>query len=317
MTTSRQERDFMDIEKKALLSAAVFLLVFCVACGSKKSALPPEEDAKLYSLLPASNEIAGWAQGDEIRFFDEDTLYDLIDGAMENFMLYGFEKVVTADYDNAAYPSQIVVEIYQMADPVNTFGVYASERNPDSTFKEIGAEGYIGGTALNFWAGNYYVKMVVYQDSEDLQQEMEKLAHAISRKIGVTGANALPELALFPTENQVQNSTRYLAKDVIGQTYFGYGFSATYKDSDRESQIVIAIPGDEAIAREAIDRYKAFILESGKVTREVAEPGDGGFIGTDSFYGNMAAIRSGNRIFISLGEASADKALTQASAGIR
>ena len=307
--------------RKALLSAAIVLLVFCVACGSNDPAKPSaplsSEDAELQSLLPESNEATGWTRGDEIRFFDPDDLYEFINGAAENFLIYGFEKVVTADYDNAEQPSPIVVEIYQMEDSRNTFGIYASERNPDSTFKTIGAEGYVGGTALNFWAGNYYVKMTVFQESEALKAEMEKLAEVISRKIGNTGAQALPEIALFPIENMVQHSVRYLAQDVLAQRYFSNGFEAVYKSGDRESKLVIALPGGEEAAKEALNKYKEFTASTGKVAREVTSPGDGGFIGTDSYYGNMAAIRSGSRIFISLGETSADKALAQAAACIK
>ncbi|MCL2877797.1 MAG: hypothetical protein FWF13_03345 [Acidobacteria bacterium] len=307
--------------RKALLSAAILLLLFCAACGSKeqsRTAAPlSSEDASLKSLLPENNEVAGWTLGEEIRFFDADNLYEFINGAAENFLIYGFEKVVTADYDNAEQPSQIVVEIYQMADPRNTFGIYASERNPDSTFKTIGAEGYVGSTALNFWAGNYYVKLTVFQESESLQREMEKLAAVISRKIGNTGAQALPEIALFPTENQVPHSVRYLAQDVLAQRYFRDGFEAVYKIDNRESKLVIALPGDEDAAKEALGKYKEFTASYGKVAREVTSPGDGGFVGTDSYYGNLAAIRSGSRIFISLGEASTDKALTQAAACIK
>jgi hypothetical protein len=307
--------------RKALLSAAIVLLVFCVACGSNDPAKPSaplsSEDAELQSLLPESNEATGWTRGDEIRFFDPDDLYEFINGAAENFLIYGFEKVVTADYDNAEQPSPIVVEIYQMEDSRNTFGIYASERNPDSTFKTIGAEGYVGGTALNFWAGNYYVKMTVFQESEALKAEMEKLAEVISRKIGNTGAQALPEIAFFPKENLVPNSVRYLAQDVLGQRYFGDGFEAVYKIDNRESKLVIALAGDEDAAKEAIGKYKEFTASSGKVAREVTSPGDGGFVGTDSYYGNMAAIRSGGRVFISLGETSADKALAQAAACIK
>ena len=316
-------RDFMSF-RKALLSTAMLSFVFCAACGAcgmkqSQSAAPSlsAEDMRLKSLLPENNEASGWTRKDEIRFFDSDNLFEFINGAAENFLIYGFEKVVTADYDNAGQPSQIVVEIYQMADPRNTFGIYASERNPDSTFKPIGAEGYVGGTALNFWSGNYYVKMTVFQESEALKGEMEKLADVISRKIGNTGAVALPEIALFPAENQSPHSIRYLAKDVLGQTYFKDGFEAMYKADNRESKLVIALPGDEDAAKEAIGKYKEFIASSGKVARTVGAPGDGGFIGTDSYYGNMAAIRSGNRIFISLGEASVDKALAQAAACIK
>jgi hypothetical protein len=307
--------------RKALSLAAILLIVFCGACGSSEQTrtvapLSPE-DAQLKALLPENNEAAGWMRGEEVRFFDADNLYEFINGAAENFLIYGFEKVATADYDNAEQPSPIVVEIYKMGDPRNTFGIYASERNPDSTFKPIGEEGYVGGTALNFWAGNYYVKMTVFQESEALQREMEKLADIITRKIGSTGARALPEIAFFPAENQVPHTVRYLAQDVLGQSYFSEGFEAVYKIDNRESKLVIVLPGDEDATKAALDRYKAFTASSGKVAREVTAPGNGGFVGTDSYYGNMAAIRSGSRIFISLGEASADKALAQAAACIK
>ena len=310
--------------RKALSLTAILLLLFCAACGgndssrtrTSSSALSPE-DARLEALLPGSNEAAGWTRGEEVRFFDADNLWEFINGAAENFLIYGFDKVATADYDSAEHPSQVVVEIYQMADPRNTFGIYASERNTDSTFKPIGAEGYVGGTALNFWAGNYYIKMTVFQESESLQREMEKLADVISRKIGNTGALTLPEIALFPKENQVPHSVRYLAQDVLGQRYFKDGFESVYKTGDRESKLVIALPGDEDAAKEAIVKYKEFTASSGKVAREVTTPGDGGFVGTDGYYGNMAAVRSGSRIFISLGESSLDNALAQVAACIK
>ena len=305
--------------RKALSLAAILLLLFCAACGGKDQARTPplsSEDSRLKALLPESNEAPGWTRGEEIRFFDPDDLYEFINGAAENFLIYGFEKVVTADYDNAEQPSPVVVEIYQMEDPRNTFGIYASERNTDST-KQIGAEGYVGSTALNFWAGNYYVKMTVFQESEALQREMEKLAEVISGKIGNTGALDLPELALFPTENQVPNTVRYLAQDVLGQRYFTSGFESVYKIDNRESKLVIALPGDEEAAKEAMDKYKAFTASSGKVDRDVTAPGDGGFVGMDGYYGIMAAVRSGSRIFISLGEASTDKALSQVAACIK
>ena len=144
------------------------------------------EDARLQSLLPESNEVTGWIRGAEIRFFDEDNLYEFINGAAENFLNYGFKKVVTVDYDNAEQTSPIIAEIYQMADARNAFGIYSSERNINSTFKNIGEEGYIGfgGTALNFCSENYYVKITVFQENEALQHEMKKIADVISRRIG-------------------------------------------------------------------------------------------------------------------------------------
>ena len=301
--------------RKALALTAMLLLVFCVACGNREQSPRGEgaaqsDEARLQALLP--NEVAGWTlQKDDIRFYVEDTLYDLINGGMEIYLVYGFERVVSVDYENPEQVHPILIQLYQMADPRNAYGIYASERNPNPVIRPIGAEGYIGGGALNFWAGNYYVKLLTFEDNEELRQALEDIASAIAQRIGDTPA--IPEMALFPTENQVPYTIRYLAQDILGQTYFGSGFEAIYSANNRESRLLIVFPGNEDAAIEALNRYKEFST----VERDVTEPGDGGFVGTDSFYGNLAAVRSGDRIFISLGEASADSALSRITATIR
>jgi hypothetical protein len=90
-----------------------------------------------------------------------------------------------------------------------------------------------------------------------------------------------------------------------------------YRVGNNESQLVMVLFGSEAAAQEAMDRYKTFIESSGRVDSEVTEPANGGFVGADSFHGTMAAVRSGDRIFISLGETSTDRALAQITATIR
>jgi hypothetical protein len=315
----------MKLIKALAFLTAVLALALCMACGKKeeqsqpapntqKAALSPEAE-KLAALLPDDNAAAGWARGPEVRSFGPDNLYEFIDGAADNFLIYGFQQVVTAEYNNPQ-KAQAVLEIYQMQDPRNAFGVYASERNADSEFKKIGAEGYVGGTALNFWSGPYYVKITVFQESADIKQVMIALAEGVAKKIGST--DAIPaEIASFPSADQVPHSVRFLAKDVLGQIYLKEGFEAKYKKGANESKLVIALPGDEAVAKEALVKYKQYTATSGKVAREITTPGDGGFVGKDSYYGNMAALRSGNWIVIALGGASTDSALAQATACIK
>jgi len=298
-----------------------------MACGKKedqsqKAATPNAQKAalsseaqKLAALLPDDNAAAGWTRGLEVRSFGPDNLYEFIDGAADNFLIYGFQQVITAEYNNPQ-KAQAVLEIYQMQDPRNAFGVYTSERNPASEFQKIGAEGYVGGTALNFWSGPYYVKITVFQESPELKQAMITLAEGVAKKIGSTGA-VPPEIDSFPSADQVPHSVRFLAKDVLGQSYLKEGFEAKYKRGDKESKIVIAIPGDETATKEALDKYKQYTATSGKVAREFTTPGDGGFVGKDSYYGNMAAVRSGSRIIIALGSASTDSALTQVTAFLK
>lgn len=77
---------------------------------------------------------------------------------------------------------------------------------------------------------------------------------------------------------------------------------ASFRDSDQ--------------AKEALAKYRQFIVSSGKVQQDLSSPADGGFTGKDNFYGNMAAVRSGSRIVIALGGPSADFALSRIKAAV-
>ncbi|NLT66675.1 MAG: hypothetical protein GXX84_08740 [Acidobacteria bacterium] len=311
--------------KKFLALAAIFLMGFLTACAKKeppaqdtqntRAALRPESQ-KLMALLPDDGSIPGWTREPEVRFFVPDDLFEFINGASENYLIYGFEEVVTAEYGNPDKSSQVVVEIYRMKDARNAFGIYASELNPDSQFNQIGAEGYIGGTALNFWSGRYYTKLTVFEESDDLKQEMMKFAQELSEKMGAPGE--LPaEMRWFPEKDLVPHSVRYLPRDVLGQAYLKEGFEAKYRRGGSETKLVVTTPGDTESAKEALARYRQFTAGSGEVTRDLTSPADGGFVGKDSYYGHMAAIRSGNRIIVALGGSSQDYVLSQATSYLK
>ncbi len=317
----------MKIAKACIYPAILFLVVSFASCrgGGEKSpetaetktltALPPDSQA-LLALLPQDNAVSGWTMKSEARFFNPDDLFEYINGAAENYLNYGFQRVVTAEYSHPQMASEAVLEIYEMKDALNAFGIYASELNPDSEFLEIGAEGYIGGTALHFWSGPYYSKITVFEESDALKAEMKNIAESLSEKMGPADA-AFPEISGFPAEGLIPHSIRYLPKDILGQASLEHGFEARYRRGNDEYKLVVAAPGDSETAKEALAGYRRFISSNGKILREVASPGDGGFLGEDSYYGNMAALRSGNRIVIALGGPSADFALSQASAYLK
>jgi len=281
----------------------------------KKPALPVSSQ-KLLALLPEDNSVPGWTRAGDVKIFTPDNLFEYIDGAAESYFVYGFEEVAAAEYHNPKQKSSIVLDLYRMKDARNAFGIYRSELYPDADFKQIGVEGYLGETALNFWAGSYYVKVTVFEEGDAIRQEMMKLAGRLVKKIGEPGVLP-PEAAGFPTKDQVLYSVRYLPKDVLGQTYLKEGFEAKYRKGDVESRLVMLITGDESAAKEVLAKYRTFTVSGGKVFRDVSSPGDGGFVGKDGYYGNMAAIRSGNKIVIALGGPSTDYAVSQAAACVQ
>ncbi len=299
----------MKTGKILVLASLLPLLFVLVSCSQKNAAEKPSETAAasalsessqlLLALLPKSNEVPGWSMTDKPRFFDSANLWEFIDGGAEGYLAYGFQEVVTADYSQGK--TQLVIDMYHMKDATNAFGIYAQERNPASQFIKLGVEGYLGGTALNFWAGPYYVKLTAFEDQDAVKQEMIKIAGHISGKLTNAGAEPV-EVGWFPKENQLARSVKYIPKDVLGQSYLTNAFESRYKTGDSEYKILVVEMMNPDPTKEAFTRYRQFIANQHQEIKNLAASGsDEGFSGEDSFYGKMMAVRAGTFIVIVLG----------------
>ncbi len=295
--------------KRIGLLVTVFFCLGLISCGGQDGAreetasMPAtvaEAPDHLLALLPAENDVPGWALSESPRSFTADNLWEFINGAAEGYLAYSFKQVVSADYAQEGTGYQAVVDIYEMKDPLNAFGIYAQERNPDYSFLQVGNEGYSGGTSLNFWTGPYYVKITSFEEKEAVTAELSKLANRIADRVTSPGGEPL-EAGYFPKANQLPYTMQYIPKDVLAQSYFVNGFEAKYKSGDQEYKLILMVLESPAAAREALDRYQQFLSSSGKGIREEKSPGEGGFSGEDSFYGNMAANYSGKYIAVALG----------------
>lgn len=313
--------------KRIVLMTLVLAAAGLGGCGGGESAVKKEAPAavpaananvppQLLALLPAKAEVPGWAFSRAPRGFTADNLFELIDGAADGFVTYGVQQVVTADFAQEGTGYQAVIEIYQMKDPLNAYGKYSEERNPDYQFLQVGNEGYSGGTSVNFWTGQYYVKITAFEEKDAIRQELLKLAQSVARKVTAPGAEP-PEVAWFPKENQLAHTTVYLPRDVLAQSYFTNGFEARYKAGAKESKLIVIGLDSADAARDALTRYRQAVSKSGKNVRELKAPGDGGFAGTDSFYGNLAAVRSGRHIVVALGFAVEDVGRKQLAEVVR
>ncbi len=280
-----------------------------LACGGGQPVVEEEaapettsSESDLIALLPADGAVADWTKEGEPRFFTPDNLWEFINGAADGYVMYGFEEVVTADYSMESTDQSAVIDIYRMQDPVHAFGIYCQERNPDYEFHNIGAESYIGGTALNFWHGPYYVKLTVFEESDELKEELSNLANHISGKIDDPTVEPR-EAGYFPTENQKPRSIQFLPRDVLGQSYLRNAFEVQYQSDGTDYKIVAVLADDAESATSSLNKYKEFLSRSGE--QKVLEGlGDEGLVGEDRFYGKVLAVRSGSNLLIVLGQPS-------------
>ena len=312
----------MNFNKKTLMLPVLVIVFAFTFCGEKpemESETIQESTQELHAMLPEADDVSGWTMVDEPRFFYPENLWEYINGAADGYLIYGFQEVATADYSQESTDREAIIEIYRMQDALNAFGIYTQERNPESNFSNIGVEGYIGSTQVNFWAGPYYVKITVYEESDDLKKEMLKLAANIAGKIEDTGAEPV-QTGYFPQKNQLPHTVKYLPLDVLGQSFLANGFEAHYRVNNTGYKMVLVAADDSDAAKEELALYRQFIATGGKVLKDLSSPGDGGFTGEDSFYGTMMAVRSGNYIVVVLGvpsESTGMEAITELVGNIR
>jgi hypothetical protein len=252
---------------------------------------------KLKSLLPSAEEADGWKPTGEPRIFLPENLWEYINGGAEGYLVYKFEAVVTADYETTVGSTQVVVDIYRMADKLCGFGIYSAERNSFAPRIDVGSEGYVTDNALHYWQGPYYVKVTSFETGSG--EELEQLARAISGKLDAPAGNPA-ELSAFPEKGLVAGSQRYMAQDVLGHSELKNGFSADYEAGGNEFKLIFIMHDEATQADHSYQVYREFMQQYSDGVE------DGGadyplFTAQDSYYGKVVAMQTGRAVVVSLG----------------
>src|SRR4030067_1939643 len=116
MRTKRARPDFL---------LGFFLFLVSVTLGQDTT------QTSLRSLLP---ELKGWSLTETPATFLPGTLFEYIDGAAENYLSYGFRELVVGNYKEHRVAATLTVEVYDMGGGTEAFGIYRSERYPESPF---------------------------------------------------------------------------------------------------------------------------------------------------------------------------------------
>ncbi|MDY7035572.1 MAG: DUF6599 family protein [Thermodesulfobacteriota bacterium] len=209
-------------------------------------------------LLPKNGEINGCEVNSDPQFFGPQNLWEYINGQAEMYLDYGFELVTTAEYTTLDGFRSMTIEIYRMRSPKHAFGIYAAERSPHDSFIKIGVQGYLSENALNFWKGDYYVKLASHHTSSETKKILIKLALDIDNKI--EGSYYEPKLfACFPESNRIKMSERFIPKNFLGMPFLRDGYRVDYEREGSSYQVFLVRNGSHDIAREVFRKYQDFL----------------------------------------------------------
>ena len=245
---------------------------------------PVSENIKrqLSHLLPDEGKLD--LQPDGRTEFYGDNLYEYIDGAAGAFEDYGFVALVHRYYKKGGV--EITVDIYDMEEKLNAFGIYTAESSSHINPVEVGALGYLDKGILNFFQAHYYVKLSAFVENDsDLLSILKDVAGAISKRIEIPEGKRLPRiLRLLPLNRQVPQSCTYMKRDPLGFAFLSPSIAAKYEYGDSPSTVLLSLAESSVKAQERIDRLREEIAKNGIVRKESAI-GSGAFSGEDKYRG--------------------------------
>lgn len=180
------------------------LALMLARCGGGEGA-----DA-LAAALPAAGDVPHWTPAGDVRTFDEETLFDLVNGQAESFFAYGFQHVATRRYTGAG-GATLHIEIWQLATPADAYGLFSA--NVTGTPVEgIGAGGDADpGRRLAFWQDRYFANVRALQETD--QADLEAVARFIAASLP-SGGEPPALVDALPPDGLATRAPRFFHQEI-------------------------------------------------------------------------------------------------------
>ncbi len=254
--TPRVRRSF------GIVIGILLLALAAAGCGDNKP-------LSLTSIFPAANAVAGWQPSDEIRTYNNETIFDLVDGQADAFFAYGFEQVAVRSYKNAS-GTMLRVEAWQLATPADAYGLFTANRAGTPT--DVGNGGDTDtGRRLAFWKNRYFVSANATDDipDADLRAFVQAVAAALPAGgeqpavVGKLPINGLAErnVIFFRQELSIQDRLWLGGENILGLSHDTSGVLAQYDVGDSPVQLLLVQYPDAKAAAAALAALKGGQVE--------------------------------------------------------
>jgi hypothetical protein len=282
------------MNNKIAITLSVFVLI--VTCWGVSSAATP-----LDSLIPRRDIPKEWTLIQGPQTYNKKTLFEHINGQAELFLKYGFQKSVFAIYQSKkSRENQIEIDIYDMGNVLQAFGVFSRFRNEDRP-GGFGLDSYLDDHSAFFYKGKYFVMVYATESNPDLMSQFSKL---IALKISDPSPPP-KEISYFPGNGLKPGSIQYFSEGLLGHQFFKRGFQGSYMEGEKEFHLFLAIFKDSQEAMNALKFYKDDLSKKGKVSSEsLIQVGNSALKGEDPYQGKVIVLQKG---FYLLGVAGFEK----------
>lgn len=253
----------------------------------------PAQDAA--AVVPPGSAMSGWKMVGSPKTYTARNLFDLIDGEAEAILAYDFVRCVHAEYAQAgASKPTLTVDVFQMRNDLNAFGVFGSDRQSGQKV-DIGTEGVkISTSGLNFWQGPFVVRCTIVKVDAVHTAALERFARSAAARI--QAPRRLPvQVAALPPGLQPR-SEKFVRTGLAGQSYLTDAVTARYPKAGFGAEVFVCTYPTPAAAKAAFEKYRAYEQKNGTGLKAVAGVGTAAFSVQDRYAKNVAAAHKGSYV---------------------
>ncbi len=260
-------------------------IILCTTCFFTFSTTPEVgADSGVEKLLPQSPGVVGWQLVGNYYHYLPNNLYNYINGAADLFVSYGFVKLAGAEYaPGVSGQENAIVDIYDMGNKLNAFGVFQSKRDPESKSFKIGTGAFGSEKYIFFYKDRFYIEVQAYLSASKEKDIPFKLARKVAG--GISGDCTPPsELNYLPEAGRVPGSEMYITGGILGHAFLDKGLVGDYRVNGGVVKAFVAFFPSREHAAKAMDQYKSYLDTAGETWQALNGFGERGFFSKEPYH---------------------------------
>ncbi|MBW2220541.1 MAG: hypothetical protein JRF40_13810 [Deltaproteobacteria bacterium] len=237
--------------------------------------------------------ISGWNLAGKPYDYGPQNLFEHINGAADFFIAYGFVSLKGAHYFPVSTPNDsVTVDIYDMGEKLNAFGVFQAKRSQGTPSLKIGTASFGSEGYLAFYKDRYFVEINSFITHETWGKKPLVIARKLADNLP---GDILPprELSYFPEPGKVKRSERYIRGGVLGHAFLDKGIICDYRIEDETVSAFLAFFPSKKATVNAYEQHMTFLEESGKCSL-LEGVGDRGLISQEPYHKNIIIVQKGS-----------------------
>ncbi len=164
--------------------SGIFLLFLVLLLAGAPSRARAADTTALARSLARLGQAGDWTMEDNLRVYEGDGLFELVDGGAALYLEYGFVRAFALRL--ARRESRISIEVYLMSGPEAAFGIFSYlAAGSISSAAPFGEQGGRGEGFVLFWKGPYAVTVTTLEG--EAPSALDTFALAVDRELPAGG----------------------------------------------------------------------------------------------------------------------------------